>query len=150
MTPVDVGPGGPALHADGSAGRVDADVAHGRQIDHKAVVDQSRARDVVRTAADGQRQLVLRGEADSGRDILGVRASGDRDRALVDHPVPHPAGGLVLGVIGRYHRAGQLRGELGRVVDLNRHRALSVFVLSTSRQKASTRAFHSSGTSWKG
>ena len=57
---VDVPPGGAALDVDGLAGWVDPGIAHARQIDHDAVVDEGRARDVVpargRTAAGRARR----------------------------------------------------------------------------------------------
>ena len=84
-----------------------------RQVDHEAVVDHGGARDVVPAAADGERQLVLGGEADSGRDVVGVGAARDRGRALVDHAVPDAARGVVLGVIGCDDVAGQALGERG-------------------------------------
>ena len=110
---VDVGPRRTALHVHGAAGGVDADAAHRRQVDHQAVVDDGGAGDVVPAAADGERQGVLGGEADGGRDVVGVGAARDRGRALVDHAVPHAARGLVLGVIGRDDLAGQALGERG-------------------------------------
>jgi hypothetical protein len=89
---IDVGPRGAALHVDRATGGVDADAAHRRKVDHKAVVDDGGARHVVPAAAD----------------------------------VP--------------------RWTAGQEGDAAHHDRLP----STSRQKASTRAFHSSGTSWKG
>jgi hypothetical protein len=67
----------------------------------------------VPAAADGERQPVLGREAHGGRDIVGIRATRDRGRALVDHAVPDPAGGLVLEVVSRDHLAGQQLGEGG-------------------------------------
>ncbi len=55
----------------------------------------------------------LRGEAQGGRDVVGVGAARDRGRALVDHAVPHAAGGLVVGVTGRDDLAGEALGEIG-------------------------------------
>ena len=110
---IDVGPRGAALHVHGSIGGVDADAAHRREVDDEAVVDEGGACDVVAAAADGERQLVLGGEADGGRDVVGVGAARDRGRALVDHAVPHAAGGVVLDVIGRDDLAGQALGERG-------------------------------------
>jgi hypothetical protein len=105
--------------------------AHRRQVDDQAVVDDGRAGDVVPTAAHGQGQPVLRGEPDRAGDVFGVGAPRDYGRALVDHPVPHPAGGLVLRVIGRDDLAGQLLGERGGQMlwrGLDRRGMLGAFV----------------------
>jgi hypothetical protein len=109
---VDVGPRRAALHVDGAVG-VHVDAAHRRQVDHQAVVDHGGAGDVVAAAADGERQPLLPGEADGGRDVAGVDAAGDQRGALVDHAVPHLAGGVVAGMVRGDDLAGQVLGERG-------------------------------------
>ncbi|HWC27071.1 MAG TPA: hypothetical protein VG474_10860 [Solirubrobacteraceae bacterium] len=113
---IDVGPRGAALHVHGAPGSVDAHAAHRRQVDDQAAVDDGGAGDVVSAAADGERQVVLGGEGDRGGDVAGVGAAGDERGALVDHAVPDAARGLVFGVAGGDHVAGQALGERGGVV----------------------------------
>jgi hypothetical protein len=50
---------------------------------------------------------VLGGEPDRESDVVDHCAARDRRRALVDHAVPHPARGLVLGVLRRDQLAGE-------------------------------------------
>ena len=95
---VDVGPGRAALNVHGARGGVEAHAAHLREIDDQAVVAHGSAGHVVPTAANGERQLVLVGEAHGGRDVVGVGAARDDGRIPVDHPVPDAAGVVVVRV----------------------------------------------------
>jgi hypothetical protein len=108
---VDVSPRRAALHVHGSAGRVDVDRAHRREIDDDAVVGDRRARGVVPAAPNGERQVVLGSEADGRRDVVGVHGARDRDRALVDHAVPDAPGRVVVAVVGPDHLAAEPIGE---------------------------------------
>ena len=71
---IDVGPGRAALHVHGAA-RSTRTSRIAREVDHEAAVDQRGAGDVVPAAANRERQLVLDGEADGGRDVGRRRRS---------------------------------------------------------------------------
>ena len=114
---VDVGPGARRPARGRCAARVDAHAAHGRQVDHEAVVDEVA---VPATLWPPPRMASGRscssGEADGRRDVGGVGAARDRGRALVDHAVPDAAGGVVGDVLRGDELPGQPLGERGEAM----------------------------------
>ena len=104
---VEVAQGGAAFDPGAAPRRVDAHRAHGRQVDHQAIVGQRAAGDVVAAAAHRQRQALAPGFGDGGRHVGGAGAAHDQRRALVDHGVPYLARLVVVGVAGCDHAAAQ-------------------------------------------
>ena len=117
--PVDVGPGAAALCPDGAPLGIHPDASHQREVDDDAVVAHTGARDVVAAAAHRHRQLVLAHEVHRGDDVGDAGTHDDEQRTLVDHPVPDPAGVVVLGVTARDDPSAQAGLEVGheRVVE---------------------------------
>jgi hypothetical protein len=54
---------------------------------------------------------LLPGEVQRCTDVGGGQAAGDRYRAAIDVVVPLDAGGVIVGVLGRYHLPSQHRAE---------------------------------------
>ena len=79
-------------------GGVDADLAERGEVEHQAVLGHREPEDPVTAAADAQLELRRAPGADRGGDVGRARAAGDRARAVVDHRVPHRAGGVVARV----------------------------------------------------
>jgi hypothetical protein len=67
----------------------------------------------VPATAYGDGQLLLYGEADPGRDVIGIDTAGNGGRALVDHAVPDPALVVVVRMRRPEHVAGQAVGQAG-------------------------------------
>ena len=87
---------------------IDADRVHPRQVDHEGVVDHAEVGEAVAAAAHREGQVVVAGEGDGRRDIVGVRRAHDRQRAAVDDDRDHPAGGVVVGMVLQNQVATQL------------------------------------------
>jgi hypothetical protein len=109
---VEVAPSGPRLRASRPRGGIDADALLSREVDDDAVVADRAPGDIMTAAANGNQQLVLAREVDSGHDVSHAGAAGDQRRPLVDHPVPDPTGRLVLVVAGADQLAPESGGEL--------------------------------------
>ena len=102
---IDVAPDRAALDSRTSPFRVDPHTAHGRQIDHHAVVADGVAGDVVAAAADRGREPVLARERDGGHDVRRSPAAGYHGRMAIDHGVPDRAGAVVAIVSRDEHLA---------------------------------------------
>ena len=76
---VDVGPDRAAADRRAAGGRVDANAAHRREVDHDPVVARREARDAVAAAAYGDREVVAARETDR-RDHVGGAGAADDER----------------------------------------------------------------------
>src|SRR5690606_16379107 len=97
---VDVAPERAALHPRRARGGIDVHAAHRREVDDDAAVADGGARHVVASAAYGDLQVVVAGEAHGRDDVGSSDAAGDQARTPVDGAVPDRAGGIVVGVAG--------------------------------------------------
>ena len=73
---IELRPPQPGLGASRLRGRVDTDALHLRKVDDDAVVAGAAPGDVVRAAADRERQVVVAREVDGGDDVRRGRGSG--------------------------------------------------------------------------
>ena len=78
--------------------RVDAHALHHGKIDDQSVVDAGEPRPVVPAPADRHAQAIFAPEIHRRHHIRRVRAAGDQERLLVDHPVVELAG-LLIGLV---------------------------------------------------
>src|SRR5262245_46981052 len=83
------------------------DALHQRQIDRQPAVAKRVARDVVSSATNGDRKLVLSGEEHAARHIVAVGAAHDHGGTFVDRPVPDLSRLVVSSVIGREKLASE-------------------------------------------
>ena len=95
---VDVAPGAATVDPDRVRCRVDRRAAHATEVDHERVVPDPETASVVRPAADGERHVVLAGEADAGDHIGDVGAPNDGSRSPVDRSVVDGPGLVVARV----------------------------------------------------
>jgi len=61
--------GSAAQHSGRTFGRVDMNIFHAGQVDHKTPVAERTAADVVSATADGYEQLVFAREVDRGNNV---------------------------------------------------------------------------------
>src|SRR5206468_8209652 len=69
---VDVGPGRATLNDGTTPRRVDADLAHPREIDHEAAIGRREARQAVTPAAHCDLEVLAAGEPDRGDHVAGL------------------------------------------------------------------------------
>jgi hypothetical protein len=88
------------LSPDGSTGRVDTDAFHCGHINHEATVANSFAGDTVTSATNGDENVVVTGEADTGYDVGGTSAAGNDGRAAINHGIRNSATFVISRVAG--------------------------------------------------
>ncbi len=86
-----------ALHAGPQRDRIDGDAAKAGEVDHQPAVRNREAGDVVTAATHADLQVVLTRRAHCGDDVSDRGALDDQRRAVVDHCVPDPPGGVIPG-----------------------------------------------------
>ena len=91
--------------------RIDTDVFHKREIDHKAAVSDCIPSNIVSAAPDRERQVVLANEVQRPGHVVSRTAAGNQRRTAVDHAVPDLAHFVVLGIFGKNERARKGRLE---------------------------------------
>src|SRR5262249_32128804 len=102
---VDVAPQGATLYVGRAAVRVDSDGAHRRQVDDDPGVAHGGAGHVVASAAYGDLEVEVTGEADGRSHVRCPGASGDQSGSPVDRSVPDGSGVVVVSVFGGDQRA---------------------------------------------
>src|SRR6185436_9353308 len=114
---------GSAAHAVRAG--VDGDVAHAAEMDHQAVVAGAVAREAVPAAAHRDLEVVIAGEPDRGRDVVGRRCARDHRGPAVDVAVPEAAPVVVAGVGGEDQLTAESRTErIERTTGERDHRVL--------------------------
>ena len=111
--PVEVTPGGAALHARRAGDRIDMDSAHLREVDDEPPVVDRLAGDVVAPASNGEGEMVLPGEIDRLDDIGRAGRSDDHRRLAVDEAILDHAGLIVPGVASVQDHSPHPAHELG-------------------------------------
>src|SRR5688500_17323851 len=96
---------------------------HRSHINHDAAVDSAAPSDVVPTAADGDLEIELASYRHRIDDVRRPMAPRDDRRPLVDQPVVHPPGLVVLD-IGGLKKLTRKRWRDARHESRNRHRNL--------------------------
>ena len=92
---------------------VDPHALHRRQVDDQAVFDAAETRTIVAAAANGDRELVVAAEIHGRDDIADIRASGDEQRAFVDHRVVEPSRLFIFRMVASDNRAAKTLCECG-------------------------------------
>src|SRR5947209_15253898 len=88
---VDVGPHRASADRRPTSGRIDADVAHRREVDHDPVIDGREPGQAVTAAADRDPQIVAAREPDRRDDIGGAATPNyEGRRAAVMRAIPDP------------------------------------------------------------
>jgi hypothetical protein len=98
-----------ALDERPAAVRLDADVAHRRQVEHQASVRHGQAEDAVPAALDRDLEARLAPEADRRADVRRGGAPRDDRRPAVDDRVPHLAVPVVAGILRSDDLAAEAR-----------------------------------------
>ncbi len=96
-----------SVHPGHTALGIDPDASHARQVDDDPAVARREARDAVAAAADGDLELLLACEPESGEDIGHAGRPNNAGRPPVDHAVPHGP----RRVVARVFRQDDLAGE---------------------------------------
>ncbi len=91
---------------------IDPAALHPREIDHQPAVAHRLAGHVVPTAPHGDLERLRPREPDAGDHIGRARTAGDQGRPPVDHGVEDPAGGIVVGVVGKQDVATKRGAEV--------------------------------------
>ena len=108
---VEVAPGGAALGTGSLPSGIDTTTAHAGEVDHQTVIADRQSGDIVPTAADRDRQILLGGEADAATTSAVLARLDDQGRRAVDHRVPDRAGGVEPVFIIKEYTPGNLTTE---------------------------------------
>jgi hypothetical protein len=104
---------GAAADAGTARLRIDDDMVDRREVDDQAAVARRVPGRAVPAAADRERQVLCARELDRRRDVLGVVAAGDRQRAPVDGSAPDATRLVVLRVVGLDQLTRETSGSQG-------------------------------------
>src|SRR2546430_12045747 len=110
--------------------RIDAYRPKARQVDHHPVVAQRVPGDIVTSASDCDRQVVIAGEAHRMHHVTGAQRLHDDARPFVDHPVEDAAGNVVPLIAGPEDAAMDARRQ-GAEGLLARYRCHSTLPISS-------------------